>query len=317
VPDLAGVKVARGDYVEDQLAEVMDDAKLIGNLVEHYKKYAEHRKAIIFAVNVAHSVHLAKAFTAAGIPAAHIDGKTELDERKEIISDYVNGKYKILSNCEVFTEGFDAPATDAIVLARPTKSLRMYLQMVGRGLRPKEDGGDCLILDHAGNVLRHGPADEEHEWSLDERVTIEARDREAKDDEEEEKKEREFICENCGHIFKNQPLCPKCGTPLPKFAKDMDTARGELVQLPGTKPTKKKVSQQEKQLWYSYFITYGREKGYSDGWAKHKFKEKFGVWPNKMERRYFVGSQYPVEFTNYIKYLNIKYAKSKHARRAN
>lgn len=319
VPDLDGVRVARGDYVEDQLASVMDDAKLIGDLVDHYKKHAEHRKAIAFAVNVAHSVHIRDAFSAAGIPAAHIDGKTGIEEREQIIADYESGRYQVLTNCEIFTEGYDMPAVDAIIMARPTKSLRMYLQMGGRGLRPKDDGGDCLILDHAGNVLRHGPLDEEHEWSLDERTTVQQRDAERKADDEEEggeKEEKEYRCESCGFVFKHQALCPKCGTPLPKFAKDMETARGELVGLPGTKkPKKKKATREEKQRWWSYFLSYASQKGYKPGWAFHKYQEKFGVAPRGLEDRRHLGD-YPVEFKNYIKHLNIKFAKSKHRRRA-
>jgi superfamily II DNA or RNA helicase len=315
VPDMTGVRVARGDYVEEQLGEVMNDAKLVGDIVEHWTKYAAARKTIVFSVNVAHSRAIVEMFNASDISAAHVDGKTPLDKREKIINDYENGKYKVLSNCQVFTEGVDMPEVGCVILARPTKSLGLYLQMAGRGLRPKEDGGDCLILDHAGNVLRHGPVDEEHDWNLDERTTIQERDYEKKEDEEPKEK-KEFICEGCGTIFSGQSVCPNCGTKLPDFACDVDTARGELISLEGFKPPKKKedkkkkYTQAEKQHWYSMFLMHAQEKGYAKGWAYHKYKEKFGVGPSNAFHR-GLATRTP-EFMNYIKYLNIKYAKSRH-----
>ena len=223
--------------------------------------------------------------------------------------------YQILSNVGIFTEGFDIPLVDAIIMARPTKSLGLYLQMAGRGIRPKPDGGDCLILDHAGNVLRHGMLDDEHYWTLESRKIQEV-DHEKKEEEssdEEEERSREYICASCGYIFTGQSLCPACGTPLPKFAQDVETARGELIELPGSKkPAKKQATKEEKQRWWSMFMTYGMEKGYKSGWAAHKYKEKFGVWPRGLENRRFHGPMYPNEFHNYLKYLRIKHAKTRH-----
>ena len=302
VPDMQGVKVARGDFVENQLAELMNDSKLIGDVVDHWKKYASDRKTIVFTVNVAHSVAVVEKFKEAGIPAAHIDGKTDQGVREQILKDYSDGVYKVLSNCQVFTEGVDMPDVGCVVLARPTKSLSLYLQMAGRGLRPKEDGSDCIILDHAGNVFRHGAVDEEHDWNLDEK-TIQERDKENKTTE---KLAKDYICGSCGNIFSKQSVCPKCGTPLGNFGKDVDTARGELVEF---KPKKKKEKQQfSKQEFYSMLLTHAETKGYQHGWVAHKYKAKFNVWPRGLHPGLLTRTP---EFMGYLQHLNIKRARSK------
>jgi len=305
IPNLEGIRSRGGDWVEEELGEVMNDATLVGNLVHHYQEYALNRKMIAFSVNVAHSRAIVNMFNAAGIAAAHVDGKTHLEERDQIVADFGAGKYKILSNCEVFTEGVDMPDVDGVILARPTKSLRMYLQMAGRGLRPKSDGGDCLIMDHAGNVLRHGPVDEEHEWDLNENENVSERDAKKKDDDGVKDEPKDFICGNCGFLFRKQDICPKCGTPLAHHAEDVEVARGKLVGLPKVKkPRKKEASLEERQKWYSMFLLHAAEKGYQPGWAHYKYKDKFKqVPPNSFHR----GLEKPTEeFSRYITYLNIK-----------
>ena len=307
VPDLAGISVRGGDYVEEQLGKLMNDAVLVGDIVEHWKKYAPDRKTIAFACNVAHSRAIVASFLAEGIPAAHIDGKTPQDERDEIIRDYSNGVYKVLSNCAVFVEGFDLPAVDAVILAKPTKSLKIYLQSAGRGLRPKENGGYCLILDHSGSVLRHGALDMPHDWSLDERTSIEERDYE----NQEPREKKEFACANCGNIFSGQPVCPKCGTPLAPNVKDVDTQRGELVEF---KPKKKeeKHPPEMRREWYGMFLMHAAEKKYKDSWAAWKYKDKFGEWPKSTYTKGLI-TRTP-DFMGYIQHLNIKNAYKRKAK---
>ena len=137
-PDLEGVEVRAGDYVEKQLAERMDKAKLVGDVVEHWQKFGEDRQTIVFATNVRHSQHLAEKFQQAGVQAAHLDGKTEKPEREHLLADLGQGRLRVLCNCEVLTEGWDSPTVSCCVLAKPTKSLGRYLQMAGRVLRPAE-----------------------------------------------------------------------------------------------------------------------------------------------------------------------------------
>ena len=167
-PDLTGIQVRRGDYVEDQLAAKVNTAQLVGDIVEHWHKLGECRRTVVFAVNVAHSVHIRNEFRRSGVLAEHIDGSTPLEERNSILKQLATGKIEIVTNCQVLTEGWDCPEVSCIVLARPTKSLGLYRQMTGRTLRPAPGKTDALVLDHAGAVFQHGFVDDPIVWTLDE-----------------------------------------------------------------------------------------------------------------------------------------------------
>ncbi|MFB8832066.1 DEAD/DEAH box helicase [Azotobacter sp. CWF10] len=159
VPSLKGVGTqANGDWIEDELAEVMGDAQLVGDIVSHWKALGENRKTLVFACNVMHSKRLAEAFFAAGVMAAHIDGYMPPHEVDEILRLYKAGRIKVLVSVAMLIKGFDDPEIACLVLARPTQSLMLHYQMLGRGLRPSPETGktDCLIIDHAGNLLLNG-----------------------------------------------------------------------------------------------------------------------------------------------------------------
>jgi len=165
-PNLKKVKKRQGDYVTAQLERVMLDNRLMVNLLDSYQKHASHKSTIVFAVNVEHSKHIAKRYQQSGIPAAHIDGTTPQEERKELLEQFKAKKIKVLSNVEIITEGFDFPECEAVQLARPTKSLALYLQMVGRVMRRADGKEHGLILDNAGLWLEHGLPTIDQEWSL-------------------------------------------------------------------------------------------------------------------------------------------------------
>jgi superfamily II DNA or RNA helicase len=135
-PDLRGVKVQAGDYILSQLADRMDRSELIGDIVTHWHKYSERRKTVAFTVNVAHSVHLRDEFIKSGVRAEHIDGTTPKDERDATLARLASGDVDVVCNCMVLTEGFDCPDMGCIILARPTRSMGLFRQMVGRALRP-------------------------------------------------------------------------------------------------------------------------------------------------------------------------------------
>ncbi len=167
---ILGGHVDRGDYSESgiELANAGRDIWTAGAL-RFWQDRAENRQTIVYAVSVEHANNLAAVFNNASVPAAVILGETSLEERAKRIKQFSDGELKVLVNKEVATEGFDLPEAACVVLARPTLSLALYLQMVGRGLRRKPDGGNCLILDLAGNVERHGRTEEDREWSLEPR----------------------------------------------------------------------------------------------------------------------------------------------------
>ncbi len=165
--DLAGLRVGRGgDYDDEQLARRFDKPRLVGDVVQTWRAHADGCRTIAFACNVAHSRHLAEAFAAAGVAAEHVDGDTRRDERRDAIARFRDGRTTVLTNVELFTEGFDLPAVECVVLDRATASLCLFLQMVGRAMRTHAGKRYPVVLDHAGNFLRHGRVTRRIEYSL-------------------------------------------------------------------------------------------------------------------------------------------------------
>lgn len=231
VADLSNVKKSGGDYNREDLAEAMGKAAILGDAVEHYKKLAMGKRAVCYCANVAHSKNTVAAFNAAGVPAVHVDGDTTEAELKEACNGLADGKYMVISCCELIIEGFDLSAQvgrditlEVCILLRPTQSLARYLQMIFRALRRKPY--PALILDHAGCAMQHGLPDDEREWSLDGR---DKRKRKQGDEAELNVKQ----CGKCYHIFKAGPAaCPKCGELLPvKGRSELQVAAGELQKI--------------------------------------------------------------------------------------
>ena len=167
--DPAAAHVRFGEYVKNDLLSQMDDADVIGDIVTNYKNLAGGKRAICYCINRAHSEHVAASFRSADIPALHIDGETHKAVRARAIEDFRTGRLQILCNAELLGEGFDVPAMEAVILARPTASLTLYIQQSMRPLRPDPNNPEkrAVIIDHVGNVFRHGMPDEEREWSLE------------------------------------------------------------------------------------------------------------------------------------------------------
>lgn len=196
-PDLAGVRTRGGDYMEKDLGEALNTPTLVGNVVDSWLKHAADRPTIVFAATIAHSLALTERFQAIGIRAEHADGSFKPEERARIVADFRAGKIQVLSNCQLFTEGFDATACSAVVLARPTKSTGLYLQMAGRALRPHPGKSDCVVVDLAGAYHQHGHVAEPRSFSLeDDKAAIGAAT--AKQKEEFEQGEFEAISAESG-----------------------------------------------------------------------------------------------------------------------
>ena len=145
----------------------MSQETIMSDMIESYIKHGNSQQCIVFAVNRYHSKVIVDRYKSIGIKAAYIDSKTPREEREKIIADFKKGKIQVLSNVQIFTEGFDCPDIAVVQLARPTKSLVLYMQMVGRGLRKKKDGGQALILDNAGLWKRHGLVSKLRKWKLE------------------------------------------------------------------------------------------------------------------------------------------------------
>src|SRR5690349_14074931 len=165
--DLSSVNVRGGDYAIDELEEAMTASSIVGDAEKHYRQHLNGRPAIAFCVTRAHARQVAEQFRAAGWKAAHIDGSMSEAVRGDLIASLADGRLNVLTSCELISEGVDVPACSGAILLRPTMSLALWLQQVGRTLRPKDDGSSAVILDHVGNIHRFGMPCMERDWSLD------------------------------------------------------------------------------------------------------------------------------------------------------
>jgi DNA repair protein RadD len=274
-PDLKGVKVQQDDYVISQLAGRMNTAGLVGDLVEHWHIHGEQRRTIAFAVDVAHSVAIRNQFLGAGVPAEHLDGKTPIPERADILARLARSEIKVVSNCMVLTEGWDCPPVGCCILARPTKQMGLYRQMLGRVLRPADGKSDAVILDHSGAVFRHGLPEDHVEWTLD-------TDRRATTPAHEKRKAghapalRE--CPSCEAVMVKPP-CYHCGWEPKPRARDVEFEDGTLGLVVGGKSRAKIPTVQEKIVFHAELRRLADDRGYKAGWAAYQYKKKFGVFP--------------------------------------
>jgi superfamily II DNA or RNA helicase len=246
------------DYTRRQLESAMDHGDLIGDVVSHWKRHAAGRPTVCFASTVRHSLHLRDRFRAEGIDAVHVDGKTPMDER-----DSMRG-HTIICNVDIITEGFDLPALSCAVMARPTTSLTKHLQMCGRIVRPDTGKNDCIVLDHAGNSLRHGLPCDDHDWSLGGR----------------EKRGRVDAVRVCSYCFAANPPgkknCVECGEPFPiqpDQRRLKRERRGELQERRRAEPVMRK------RLAFKQLLLIAEQRGHHPGWARHVFRGRYGEEP--------------------------------------
>lgn len=153
-----------GDYKESEMMGVMDRDYIRANILDTYQRFASGKKGIVYTINRDHNIHLCEKFTKAGIKSAAIDSKTPKEEREDLVKQFRVGKIQVLFNVNIFSEGFDCPDVEVIQLARPTKSLSMYLQQVGRGLRPAKGKDKVIILDNVGLYNRFGFPSANRKW---------------------------------------------------------------------------------------------------------------------------------------------------------
>jgi superfamily II DNA or RNA helicase len=229
IASLQGVKKRMGDYAQSEAAEAMDRPTITGDAVKHYRKLCDGIPAVAFCVTVDHAKHVAEHFRANGIPSETIHAGMTTEERKRIVTDLGNGTIKVMTSCDIVSEGFDLPIVGAAILLRPTTSLALHLQQIGRVLRPSPGKSYSTILDHVGNLIRHGIAEEEREW------TLEGNAKRAKASEGLGLRQ----CPACFALHAPGPTCSECGFvyPPPKTAREIEEIPGELQEF-----TREKIS---------------------------------------------------------------------------
>jgi DNA repair protein RadD len=298
-PDLRGVERTRSDYKQSGLEIVMGSKPIVGNIVEQYRLHAGGGRAVVFAVSIAHSIALRDRFQEAGFEAEHLDGETPDHDREAILRRLEDGKTRVLCNVNVLTEGVDVPNLETCILARPTQSLTLYLQMVGRPLRPAcldcrkyshpaapacEHCGSvnvkriARIHDHAGCIMEHGAPDLDRDYSLE--SDTHPKPKSDVDGEPEEAPLR--TCEECLRIYDSAlPACPSCGHRNTKQRKPPREVDGTPIPL--EEIVRIKAEDQQKRKDKGRFLRELREeaaaKGHNPKWVGITFKNRYGHWP--------------------------------------
>jgi DNA repair protein RadD len=268
-------KDAANDYQSKALGELLSRPKLVGDVVENWLRIAGGKRTLVFAITQAHAAQLAQEFRRNGVAAELLIDSDDEQEREAVIARLESGETRVVINCFLMSYGVDVPSVEVIVLARPTRSLSMFLQMVGRGLRPAEGKTDCLILDH-GRVIEHlGLPHIDREWTLDDARNM---NQEAREHSRKATTEQPRTCPQCHHMWlvsEEGEACISCGwKPVPR-AKAVAFQEADLAEM-GEGPM---ASESDQQRFYAELRGYAQARNFKGGWAAHKYKEKFGRFP--------------------------------------
>jgi len=301
-PDLSKVRTVAGDYHEGDLAGVMGETTLVADVVETYRRLGEDRPALCFAVDRAHAKHLQARFLEAGIATGYIDAFTEPEEREQIRRQFHDGRVQVVCNVGCLTTGVDWDVR-CVILARPTKSEMLFVQIIGRGLRTAPGKADALILDHSDTHLRLGFVTDIHHDALDDGKprTTATRDR------------KEPLPKECPQCSFLKPArlhrCPACGF-APERQSEIKAEAGELAAL--TKG-KRKPTPDEKRTFFAELRGYARSAGKTDKWVLANFRARFNEWP---ARRDIAPAMPSAETLSWIRSRQIAWAKAKEKREA-
>lgn len=271
-----------GDYARGELAKAMDTRTITGDAVQHYFRLAKGKRTMVFCVSVAHAESVAQKFVEAGVSAQSIDGEMTNTERAGILALFAAGTIDVLTSCDLVSEGFDLPAVEVAILLRPTQSLALHLQQMGRALRPYPGKVAAIILDHAGNTARHGFPDDVRAWSLDGKAAR----RKLEGDCDPSVK----VCPKCfAAVVAMETICPECGhefqivNPL----RSVVYVEGTLTEVDLQAQRQAARAQQGATSSLEGLISLGKSRGYRNPyvWAKH-------VWESRQSKRQGVGGSY-------------------------
>lgn len=270
--DLSKIRKVAGEYSKADLEEFMrDNRAIVGDMVRYYKESCYGRLHIVYCVSLKHCQMVTDFFQSNGVAAAYIDGTMSNNHRKRIITDFADGKVEVLVSCDLLTFGFDLSSQvgkDVPIMsmsdAKPTMSLAQQMQKWGRVLRAKER--PAIILDHAGNKIRHDLPCTEREWTLD--------DWKNKRGSSAEKTLPARQCDKCYYCHHPAPTCPQCGYVYPVEEREVEDVDGELEKV--NKEIERKKKRQEVGMARSFddLWAIARERGYKPGWVYKQMQIK-------------------------------------------
>lgn len=268
--DTTRLKKRAGEFTKASIDESMKRV-IYGDVIAHYEKLAKGKQAIIYTHSVETSESVSNAFKSAGYTSIAISGKTPRETRERAMRAFRDGELKIMVNCELFTEGIDLPNVDVCIMLRPTQSLSLYLQFAMRALNPR-DGKKAILIDHVGNVDRHGLPNADRDWSL---KGIEKTKKKTKLGEPTTR-----TCDNCYATFWSvERICPMCGHENKPTKEEIEIIRE--IQL--------EERRQEVASKVETFVTsdqcqtveelkeFAKQHGYKPGWVYHQQKNR-NIW---------------------------------------
>lgn len=264
--DTSNLRTSKGDYTTESIDEVLDGNSIHGDCIEHYKRLASGKRAIVFCHSIKAAQETAAQFNAAGIPAASLESSLKDEENDEISDALESGELLVVATVNMVLEGYDLPAIECIIWKRPTKSLIVSKQGNGRGLRYIE-GKTCIILDHVGNYKTHGLPDTPVKWNLEGRrkrkheATIAVRE-----------------CEFCHACFTPSPECPECGQAVQVEERIIKQTKGELMEI---KEFQRREARREQGAarTLDQLIQLAKKRGYKNAkfWALRVHKSRGGA----------------------------------------
>jgi len=255
--NLQGLRRRMGDYDMRQVSELLSSGQAMGSPLAHYRQHLEGQTAIAFCCSVAHAEAVAAMFNDHGIPAASIDGSMDAANRRQLLADLGIGRIKVLTSCSLIGEGVDVPSVAGCILLRPTQSLALHLQMIGRCLRP-QPGKVAVILDHVGNCHRHGLPTDEREWTLE---GVQKRQREAAASVR--------VCPACFCAMRSgTQVCPECGHQFQPERRELEHVEGELQEVIARQQRRDEQSSAQS---FDDLVRIGHRRGMANprGWARH------------------------------------------------
>lgn len=263
--DLSQVHTRMGEYRSDELYDVMRKPSVTGDAIVEWERRAVGLPTVVFCVRVEHAMEVAQAFRDRGYRAEHVEGAMNDSDRQRILGGLADGSVDVVTSVDLISEGTDIPAIGCAILLRPTQSESLYLQQIGRAMRPYKGRTEAIVLDHAGNTLAHGSPMVNRDWSLD---GVEKRNGKSRKNEDKAQQ-----CKACFTIFDPQPVCPVCGHEQPRKKHELRKVEGELVELTDeVKGVRRAQQAQAKSLQELQQIA--RERNYRPGWA-------YKVWQSR------------------------------------
>ena len=298
------------DFDDRDLARSIEsDVELTGDIIANWKRHAEGRQTVAFSPSIQHSKFMVDMFRAAGIPAEHIDGYMDAEEREDILKAHDAGEFLVLSCSKLLNTGWDSPSTSCLIDCYPTKSYITYVQRIGRVMRTAEGKENAIVLDHSNNVSTFGFAEDIVPTHLDDGdEKYDERKQTNKDEEKTEPKVKD--CPQCYREFIG--LRCSCGYEIP-IREQLETTEEELVKL--SKVDNKLHTKEQKRDFYAMLTFYAQDKGYNKSWADHKYRERYQVWPNAIDKKTIDPIRPDQDTMNWIKSRQIAFAKAREAKK--